>query len=274
METKLMGIGEAVGLIHDGDSVTLSGVSMVRAPMAFVKEIVKAKRKELSIIDREPGIDFDILIGAGAVKRVRFAMLGLELLGLAPNFRRAAEQGEIEYLETTCGAITNGLRAGAMGMPFVPVKGIIGTDLLPLHEKKGTWRVIDDPFSGEKIVAVKAIIPDVAVIHVQKADKFGNASIEGARFEDVYKAKSAKTLIITAEEIVDTKYFVGHPERNTIPYFYTAAVVHVPKGAYPTACYNYYPPDYGFVKNYVSMCRAGRFDEFIERWLRGEEDEN
>ena len=267
MKDKLVDAEKAVELINDGDSTTFSGVSMVRAPMGFIKEIIKAGKKDLYIIDREPGMDFDILIAAKAVRKVRFAMLGFELFGLAPNFRKAAESKEIEWIEDTCGAITNAFRAGASGIPFVVVKGILGTDLVKIHEREGTWKVIKDPFNGEEILAVKAVNTDVAVIHVQKADRYGNASIEGSRFEDVYKAKGAKKLIITAEEIVDTEYFKKFPERNTIPYFYTTAVVHMPKGAYPTACPNYYPPDYDEIRRYLSMCREGKVDEYIKEWI-------
>ena len=269
MKEKLVDVEKAVELLNDGDSVTFSGVSMVRVPMAFIREIIKAGKKDLYLIDREPGIDFDILIAAKAVRKVRFAMVGFELFGLAPNFRKAAESQEIEWIEDTCGAITNAFRAGASGIPFVVVKGILGTDLVKIHEKEGTWKVIKDPFNGGEILAVKAVNPDVAVIHVQKADKFGNASIEGSRFEDVYKAKGAKKLILTAEEIVDPDYFRKFPERNTIPYFYADAVVHMPKGAYPTACPNYYHADYDEIRRYLSMCREGKVEEYLNQWIGG-----
>lgn len=263
-----MSAEEAVELIPDGCSITFSGVSMVRKPMGIIAKIIKAKKKDLYVIDREPGMDFDILIASGCVKKARAAMVGFELFGLAPNFRKAVEQGTIEFIEDTCGAITNAFRAGSQGMPFVPVKGIIGTDLVDLHLKLGNWKIIDDPFNGGKILVVKAINPDVAIIHVQKADKYGNSSIEGCRFEDVYKAKSAKTLIISAEEIVPTEYFKQNPERNTIPYFYVDAVVHMPKGAYPTSCPNYYEVDYEEIRRYVKMSREGKVKEYIEEFIR------
>ncbi len=270
MKEKLVDSETALELITDGCSITFSGVSMVRKPMGFIAKIIEAKKKDLYIIDREAGMDFDLLIAAKCVKKARAAMVGFELFGLAMNLRKAVESGEVDFIEETCGAITNALRAGSQGMPFVPVKGIIGTDLVDLHVKEGNWKVIDDPFSGEKILAVKAVNPDVAVIHVQKADKFGNSSIEGCRFEDVYKAKSAKNVIITAEEIVSTDYFKKYPERNTIPYFYVDAVVHMPKGAYPTSCPNYYDVDYDEIRRYVKMCREGKvgeyIDEFVKRW--------
>ncbi len=268
MEEKLVDLEEAVGIVENGDSLTFSGVSMVRKPMAFIARLIKSGKGDFTIIDREPGMDFDILVAAGCVKVVRAAMVGFELFGLAPNVRMAAQQGKVRFIEETCGAVVNGLRAGAMGLPFLPVKGILGTDLVELHENAGNWKVIDDPFGEGKIVAVKAIVPDVAVIHVQKADKYGNASIEGARFEDVYKAKAAKKLIITAEEIVSTDYFKKNPEKNTIPYFYTTAVVHVSEGAYPTACPNYYPPDYEEVLRYLKMCREGKVEEYIKEFVR------
>ncbi|HDN74476.1 acyl CoA--acetate/3-ketoacid CoA transferase subunit alpha [Archaeoglobales archaeon ex4484_92] len=264
---KLVNPAEAVELIEDGNSITFSGVSVVRVPMVLIREIVKSGKKDLYLIDREPGLDFDLLVAAKLVRKVRFAMVGFELFGLAPNVRKAIERKEIEWLEDTCGAITNAFRAGSFGIPFIPVKGIFGSDLLNIHEKEGTWKVIRDPFDGEKIIAVKSINPDVAVIHVQKADKLGNSSIEGSKFEDVYKAKSAKKVIITAEEIVETDYFKQYPERNTIPYFYVDAVVHAPKGAYPTACPNYYPPDYDEIRRYLSASKEGKIEEYIQKWV-------
>ncbi len=270
MKDKLMTPDEAAELVEDGCTITFSGVSMVRKPMAFIAALIKSGKKGLFLVDREPGMDFDILVAAKLVRKIRTAMVGFELFGLAPNVRRAAESGEIEFVEDTCGAITNAFRAAAMGVPFLPVKGIIGTDLVDVHVKLGNWKVIEDPFGGGKILAVKALKPDVAVIHVQKADRYGNSSIEGSRFEDVYKAKGAKKVIVTAEEIVPTDYFKEHPERNTIPYFYVDAVVHTPKGAYPTACPNYYPSDYDEVRRYLAACREGRVDdyirEFVGRW--------
>jgi len=267
MKEKLVDVKEAVNLVPDGCLITFSGVSMVRKPMAFVAELIKSKKSGLFIVDREPGMDFDMLVAAGCVKKVRFAMVAFELFGLAPNVRKAVENGTIECIEDTCGAIANAFRAGTMGISFVPVKGVINTDLVDLHTKIGNWKVVDDPFTGEKVLLVKALNPDVAVIHVQKADKYGNASIEGSRFEDVYKAKSAKTLIITTEEIVPTDYFKENPDKNTIPYFYVDAVVHIPKGAYPTACPNYYPPDYDEIRRYLQFCREGKVGEYIEEFV-------
>lgn len=257
----------AVDIVKSGETLTFSGVSMVRKPLAFIARLIQSGKGDFTVIDREPGIDFDILIAAGRVRCARAAMVGFELFGLAPNVRKAVEEGKIQFIEDTCGAVVNGLRAGAMGLPFLPVRGIIGTDLVDLHEKLGNWKIIKDPFSSEEIVAVKAITPDVAVIHVQKADRYGNASIEGSRFEDVYKAKAAKKLIITAEEIVPTNYFKENPDKNTIPYCYTTAVVHVPRGAYPTACPNYYPPDYDEILRYLRMCREGKVEEYINEFV-------
>ncbi len=268
MEEKLMTLKDAVNLVEDGSMITFSGVSMVRKPMAFVAELIKANKRDLFLVDREPGLDFDILVAAGLVKKIRAAMVGFEVFGLAPNVRRATERKEIEFIEDTCGAIANAFRAGAMGIPFIPVKGIIGTDLVKIHTKLGNWKIINDPFSEEKILVVKALQPDVAVIHVQKADKYGNSSIEGSKFEDLYKAKSAKIVIITAEEIVPVEYFKNNPEKTSIPYIYVDAVVHVPKGAYPTACPNFYPPDYEEIKKYISACQEGRVEEYIKEFIR------
>ncbi|QXJ29526.1 3-oxoadipate CoA-transferase subunit A [Saccharolobus shibatae B12] len=243
MESKLMRLEEAVELVKNGDSVTISGISIHRNPMAFIYALVKRGVKDLYFIDREPGFGLEILLKYGLVRKLRIAMSTLEWFSSIPrHFRKMIEEREVEILEDTCGAFIAGIRAGSFGIPFMPVKGIIGSDLVKMYEREGTWKVIEDPFSGEKIVLVKAINPDVAIIHVNKADEEGNAEILGPLYEDEYKAKASKKVIITAEEIVPRSYFYGR--RPTINGEYVSAVVHVPKGAEPTSMFPYYDADY------------------------------
>lgn len=236
--SKLKTLEESLSLIKESETITISGMSFHRNPMKFIYALVKSGITNLAFVDREPGFGLEVLIKYGIVRKVRAPMVTLEWFGIPPNFRRKVEQGEIEYLEDTCGAFIAGIRAGAFGIPFMPVKGVIGSDLVKLHEKYGTWKVIKDPFSGEDLLLVKSINPDVAIIHVHKADEEGNAEILGPIYEDEYKAKASKKVIITAEEIVPRAYFSGR--RPTINGIYVTAVVHLPGGAEPTSMFGLY----------------------------------
>jgi len=258
---------EAISLVTDGDLLTVGGVSFHRVPMELIREVIRQGKKKLRLVDREPAIGFDLLIGADAVRSVRFAMLGFELFGFALNFRAAAETGKIEIVEDTCGAVLNGLRAAAAGIPFVPIRGMVGSDLLKIGIQNGNYKVTKDPFTDEDIVAVKAIEPDVALIHVQRADVYGNIQIWGGRFEDVWKAKAAKKVIVSAEEIIDHEAIRHEPYKTTLPYPYVEAVVHLPTGAYPTSCYGLYDADYEHVRDYVQAVRDGRFQEYLQIYV-------
>ncbi|ESQ24810.1 MAG: Acyl CoA:acetate/3-ketoacid CoA transferase, alpha subunit [uncultured Acidilobus sp. JCHS] len=265
--SKLMKVPEAIELVKDGDELTISGMTFFRNPMMFIAALLKGGRKGLSFVDREPGFGLDVLVAGGALSRVRAAMATFEHYGLSPSVRRAAEKGEVEYIEDTCGAIIAGLRAGAQGVPFMPVRGIIGSDLLPLHEKRGNWKVIKDPFSGEDLVVVKAIEPDVAVIHVQVSDEYGNALIRGPRYEDELKIRASKRVVITAEKVVpsDVMREIAKNEGATLSAssVHVTAVVEAPGGAWPTGVYGLYEPDYAAIKEYYEMAKAGRAYEWI-----------
>jgi glutaconate CoA-transferase subunit A len=240
--SKLINLKEAVKLVKSGDSITISGMSIHRNPMSFLFELVRTNVRDLVFIDREPGIGLELLLKYNLIRKIRTAMATLEWFGIPPNFRKKVESGEVELLEDSCGAFIAGIRAGAFGLPFMPVKGIIGSDLINIHLKEGTWSVIKDPFSNEEIVVVKAIEPDVAILHVHKADEDGNAEILGPVYEDELKARASKTVIVTAEEIVPKSYFFS--KKPTIPSEFVTAVVHIPRGAEPTSMYGLYDADY------------------------------
>jgi glutaconate CoA-transferase subunit A len=272
MREVLTTLEDAAKMVKDGDLVTTGGATFHRAPMEMVREIVRQGRRGLNLVDREPAIDFDLLIGGGCVSKIRAGMLAFEVFGLAPNFRRKAEAREIVVKEGACQPIIAGLRAAAMGLPSLPVKGLIGSDIMGVSEVIGGYKQVEDPFTGEKMVAVRAIEPDVAIVHAQKADKYGNVRIEGPFYEDVIKAKAAKKVIVTVEEIIPNEEFRKMPEATTIPHFLVDAVVEAPKGAYPASCFNYYDADYGHIQEYMKWANEGRFEEYLNQYVyrRGE----
>ncbi len=267
MKKVLTSLDEAARLVRDGDLVTTGGATFHRAPMEFVRELVRQGKKNLSLVDREPAMDFDLLIGAGCVAKIRAGMLAFEGLGLAPNFRKKSEAREIITKEGACQPIIAGFRAAAMGLPSLPVKGMLGSDLLDISEEIGGYKQVEDPFTGEKMIAVRAIQPDLAVIHVQKADEYGNVRIEGPVYEDVIKAKAAKTVVVTAEELIPNSEFRKMPEATTLPHFIVDAVVEAPKGAYPCSCFNYYDVDYDHIKEYLRVAAKGQLKGYLDKYV-------
>ncbi len=248
MKSKLTTLKEAISVIKDGDMVAIGGIGQNKVPIEAVKEIVRQGKKNLHIVGREKGIDFEILIANGCVKKVSSAYVGLEEFGLANNFRKACENGEIEFLEHTCGSIINALRAGAMGIPFIPIKGLYGSDLLKVRKD---FKEFVCPFTGEKLVLIPAINPDVCIIHAHESDEFGNIRSYGTRFEDVLMVKASKISIVTVERIIPQKEIRKEPEKTTIPYFYVNYVCEVPGGAKPTSLFGEYPVDREMMKKLI-----------------------
>lgn len=263
-----MSLKDAVSLINNDDEITISGITFFRNPMSLIAAIIKSEKKRLSFVDREPGFGLDVLVASNSLKKVRAAMATFEHFGLSPSVRRAAERKEVDYLEDTCGAIIAGLRAGAQGVPFMPVRGIIGSDLVKIHESIGTWKIIKDPFYNEDIVAVKAIEPDVALIHVHMSDIYGDSVILGPRYEDELKIRAAKKVIIAAEKIVDKEELrKRNAELLSSTIFNVDAVVHSPNGAWPTGMYSLYEANYKAIEDYYNNAKNGKAIEWIKENL-------
>jgi glutaconate CoA-transferase subunit A len=168
---------------------------------------------------------------------------------MAPAYRRAVEQGTVEAREHACYTVIQGLRAAAFGLPFMPAAGFDGSDL---PEARG-FRYVADPYTGERVLAIPRLRPDVAVIHVPESDVEGNARIYGSRFEDVLMANAAATVILTAERIVDRSELVHQPELTAIPGFLVSAIVHTSGGAWPGSCHPLYDYDAAAVSAYLDL---------------------
>ncbi|MGC8542444.1 MAG: CoA transferase subunit A [Vulcanisaeta sp.] len=266
VKSKLMSISEALDLINDGDEIAIGGMSFHRNPMAMALAIARSNKRDLALIDREPGLAFDLLTISSRVRRIRAAMVTFEHFGIAPGFRRMVENGEVEFIEDVCEGVMAGLRAGAYGIPFMPSAIALDSDLVPLNVKRGIWKVIRNPFNEEEeFVAVKAIRPDVAVIHAHKADEKGDVELQGPKYEDLLKVQAAKRVIVTVEEVVPEDYFRNNPDKLTIPGFLVTAVVHVPRGAWPTSMYGYYEADYKVIRKYFDAVKSGSNIEEVLR---------
>jgi glutaconate CoA-transferase, subunit A len=252
MRDKLIPLETAIARVQDGQTVALGGNTLHRGPCAAVHELVRQERRGLELVKTAGAYDVDLLCGLGVASAVSAGFVGFETaFGLAPSYRREVEAGRVEAREHACYTVIAGLRAAIQGVPFMPVAGMVGSDLL---EARG-FKTVADPYSGRDVVAAPALIPDVAIVHVQEADREGNARIVGTRFEDVLMVQAARFVILTAERIVEPADFEAAPEGVAISGFMVDAVVHAPGGAWPCSCAGEYDLDAAYLAAYVAASR-------------------
>jgi len=282
---KLMPLSDAVSrFVPDGAHISIGGFTINRNPMAAVYEIIRQKKRGLHLYAHSNGQGVDELIGAGCVDKLEIAYGGSgRFAPTCIRFRKAVESGTLTVEDYTNYQMTLRFMAGAMGVPFLPTRSSLGSDIANLWGFSEAARrddpripdrklvIMDNPFDGwcdiEKVVLVPAINPDVTIIHAQKADKQGTVRIGGLPFADVEQAKAARHLIVTCETIVETDELRQAPDRNQIPFFCVDAVVHQPMGAWPTACYRHYDYDPARLHHY----RKAALDEALyEAYLKEE----
>lgn len=240
MSDKRSTLAEVVASIADGSTVALGGNTLHRAPAALVHELVRQGKRDLHLVKTAGAYDIDLLCGVGSAASVAAGFVGYEtVFGLAPLYRRAVESGTVEAREHACYTIIAGLRAASQGVPFMPLNGLQGSDLVGLRGFKS----VADPYTDQQVLVVPAIVPDVALIHVQMADQDGNCRIDGSHFEDVLMARAARRVIVTAERIVDREVLAADPGRTAIAGFLVGSVVEAPRGAWPTSCAGLYDYD-------------------------------
>lgn len=264
MKDKLTTVAEAVSLVRDGDVVAIQNMATQMAPMTLVRELIRQGRTGLGVVALVGGIPVDWLAAAGCMDRFIGAAVSMEQFGLCQRYRKAVEAGAIRVEELSETALNARLGAGARNLPFLPTRGLIGTDLIAINEN---LTMIDDPFGGPPVVACKALAPDVALIHCHRADRFGNVQYEPtALWPDLgIMPKAAKKVIVSAEEIVDTDVLRRHPERTVLPGFMVDAVVEAPYGAHPTSC----NPRYGYDTSFhLAWTKAARDDEAAKAFLQ------
>lgn len=238
MKQKLSTLEESIQVIKSGTKIAIGGNALHRVPMAFVREILKSDVKELHLINTAGAHEIDVLCANQQVCEVSAGFVSYESgFGLANHYRKAVQEGQIKANEHACYTIISALRAASVNAPFMPVRGLENGDLLV--ENNYFIRVVD-PFTGTPITLVQALVPDVAVIHAQEVDEFGNTWIEGPVFDDVLLSKAAKHVIITAEKIVRSERMRLKANTVTIPGFLVDQVVLARKGADPCSVYGQY----------------------------------
>jgi glutaconate CoA-transferase subunit A len=267
---KRASLAEAVSLVSDGAMVALGGGLCARLPMAMVRELIRQGRRGLHLIGSAHSIDVDLLVGTGAVRRCEESYVGFEQdLGLAPGYRRAAEAGTIEVAESCCATILAQLRAAEMGLPFLPVRGVRGSDIRRLHPE---YAEITCPFTGEILVAVPALRPDVALLHAPAGDRYGNLHLEQPYVLDERFASASRLVVATVDELVSTEEVVR--SGVTIPAHLVAAVAEVPYGAHPSSCYPRYAYDRDHLREYLTAAQAGAGDleKYVGTYVLGSEE--
>ncbi len=263
--SKIISLKESVELINDGDTIAFGGNVLHRSPNRVAKEIVLQNKKNLHLVKTAVAYEVDLLSASKSVDRVTAGFVGYETeFGLCRYFRKGVESGEIKVFENACYTVITALRAGAYGVPFLPVRGLTGSDLI---DAVG-FKFVEDPYTGEEVIAIQAIRPDVAYIHVQEADKYGNARIIGPKYEDNIIAKSAKKVVITCEKLVDGEDFSKNPEMVEISSAVVDYVVELPNGARPGACPEYYDIDKDEVNTFKSL-KSEDVITYINKSLEG-----
>ncbi len=239
MTEKLTNVKDAVAkLVNDHDYIGVGGFGANRIPTAVLHEIVRQNKRNLGLAGHTATHDFQILVGGKCIDRCDIAyIVGLEARGLSKSARKAVESGSIDLTEWTNAALTWRYKAAAMGLSFLPVRCMQGTDT----EKHSASVEMECPFTGVRYLAVPALYPDVGMIHVHRADVYGNCQIDGIMVADHDLARASKRLIITTERLIPNEVIRRDPTRTVIPYYLVDAVIEVPFGSYPgNMAYEYF----------------------------------
>jgi glutaconate CoA-transferase subunit A len=269
--SKLVQMEEAIVRHVPSGSMVLMGAQLEQMiPFSAGHEIIRQGRRDLTLVGPISDILFDQMIGAGCVSRVMAAWVGNVSAGVGYCLRRAVEQGvprRIEMVDYSNFTVALALHAGALGVPFMPTYSTMGSDLL---KKNGNLREFPSPVNEEKLVAVRALRPDVAIVQVQRADEQGNAHLWGSLGVAVDGARAARKVIVVAEEIVSPEVIASDPNRTLIPGFLVAAVVAEPWGAHPSPVEGYYGRDHAFFHQYHEQSqRIEDFENWLTRWVLG-----
>jgi glutaconate CoA-transferase subunit A len=269
LTSKLTTVREAVTrLIHDGDYLAVGGFGGARIPTAVLHEILRQQKQNLRFSGHTATHTFQLLCAGNLMKRGRTLaavdaayIVGLEARGLSPHARRVAESGEVTFTEWTNYALALRLKAAAMGLSFLPTRTMLGTDTF----RQSAAIEVACPFTGERFVALPALYPDVAAIHVHESDEYGNCRLRGVSVADLDLARAAKRLIITCERLIPTEEIRRDPNQTVIPFFCVDAICEVPFGSFPgNMAYEYFS-DEDHLRHWLEVEQdISKFERFLE----------
>lgn len=270
LREKVVSLEEAVSFVRDGDSVGIGGSTMSRTPMGLIWALIRAKRKQLSCSRCIVSSDGDLLYGSGASEHIITSWFSQSILwGVSKVMRHYVETGKARYDEWSHMAMGMRFRAGAMGVPFIPIRSMLGSGVVGQRPEA---KEIICPFTNEKLLLVPALNPDVALIHVQRSDAYGNAQINGLQFMDIDLAMAANKVVLTTERIVSNDQIRRAPDQTKIPFFAVDAVVELPFGSAPHECYGVYEPMMRHMKYYVDLVNkdpVAGMREYLDRFVYG-----
>ena len=269
MSDKRLTMREAIArYVPDGASVALGLALEPLIPFAAGHEIIRQHRRGLTLIGPISDMLFDQLIGAGCVSRVIAAWVGNVSEGLGYNYRRATERGLPQPLAVenhSNYSVSLALLAAALGVPYIPMKSLLGSDIARDHP---SIRAQPSPLDGTPTLLVPALQPDVAIVHVQRADAEGRAHVWGGLGISEEAALAARGVIYTAEEIVPSEVILSDPNRVLAPAMKTLAVVHAPGGAHPSPVQGYYNRDHAMFAEYHERTKMPEgFDAWLQEWV-------
>lgn len=270
LREKVVSLEEAASFVRDGDSVGIGGSTMSRTPMALIWAVIRAQRKKLSVSRCIVSSDGDLLFGSGACEQIVTSWFSQGMLwGVSKVMRHYVETGKVRYDEWSHLAIGMRFRAGAMGVPFMPIRSMLGSDVL---NQRPEAKEMDCPFTNEKLLLVPALNPDVALIHVHRCDLYGNAQIDGLQFMDIDLAMAANKVILSTERIVSNDQIRRAPDQTKIPFFAVDAIVEIPYGCVPHECYGVYEPMMRHMEYYVDLVNKDPVEgmqEYLDRFVYG-----
>jgi len=255
--------------VFDGCYIGTELYGTVRCPMSLTREVIRQGVKDLRVCGQGV-LELDLWLAAGIVKKLDITYIGLEVYGTSAALRRAVESGQVDScVEWSNGAITWRMKAAAMGVPFLPTRSMLGTDTLGYSAAK----VVVDPFTGVTVALLPALVLDVALIHVHRADKYGNCQVEGISGFATEMSRACKRLIISAEEIIPTEEIRKYPDKTLIPYHLVDAVVHAPYGSHPGEMAYLYGRDEPSIKEWVEMSKSAEgAKEYLDKYVYGLKD--
>jgi glutaconate CoA-transferase subunit A len=273
--SKLATLAEAVASIPSGAHVALSGFAITRCNMAFAREVIRQGIRHLTVSQCVGAMDADLLVGAGAVDRMIYGGGSLDRFGRLNNVNRGIESGTLVAEEYSSLSVAFRYLAGALGLPFIPIRSLRGSDILARLQQIAPENVstVQDPFTGEEWLALRPLVPDVAVVQVQVADEEGNAWIYGPRWDNEEQVKASQRVIVITEQLVPTEIIRRDPERTVIPGFKVSHVVHLPFSAHPTSVYRVYDYDAEHIREYAAATRTVEgFQAYLEKYVLGVRD--
>jgi glutaconate CoA-transferase subunit A len=246
-----MTLEEAVGLVNDGDSVAIGGCTASRTPMALIWALIRARKSDLSISRSITSTEGDLLFASGVSRHILTSWFSQGIVwGISKVMRAYTESHRARFEEWSHMSLGLRYRAGAMGIPFIPTRAMLGSDVA---SQLDNVKEIDCPFTGEKLLLIPALNPDVALIHVHRCDAFGNAQIDGLQFMDIDMAMAANRVILTTERIISNDQIRRTPDQTKIPFIAVDAVVEVPYGSAPHECYGLYEPMFEHMDAYAAL---------------------